>query len=83
MTTLSITLPPETGEFVEAESRRQGFATPDEFVGKLIIEAHRSSEAHDIEEKLLAGLASGPGTPFDETWAARMKERVLSGKSDA
>jgi hypothetical protein len=31
-----------------------------------------------LETKLLAGLASGPGSPFDSRWVAHMKAKVLS-----
>jgi hypothetical protein len=74
MSTLSISLPDETLQFLEAEARRQNAGSASAFASVLLREAQM---AQRVEDQLLAGLASGPGSPFDDQWAARMKERVL------
>lgn len=83
MTTQSITLPEDTRHFVETEARRRGFATPGDFVGNLVLTAQRGSDSETIEDKLLAGKASGTGGAFDSDWADRMKERVLKCETHA
>lgn len=83
MSTLSITLPEETLQFVESEARRQNYGSPSEFVGSLLNEARRCSRADLLEAKLLAGLASGPGVVCDDDWAAQMKAKVLAHTAHA
>lgn len=78
MSTLSISLPDETLQFLEAEARRRNIGSASAYAGTLLREAQLAQE---VEDKLLAGLASGPGSPFDDQWAARMKERVFADPS--
>lgn len=83
MSTLSITLPDETMRFLESEARLRNAGSPAAYAGKLLHEARMRSAAELVEDKLLAGLASGPGSRFNDDWAAQTKERVFGSASHA
>jgi antitoxin ParD1/3/4 len=64
MTRLTITLPESLKTFVEDQSARDGYESPDAFVAALIREAQRCLEDEEVEAKLVEGLESGPATPM-------------------
>jgi antitoxin ParD1/3/4 len=64
MSRLTITLPESLKSFVEEQSARDGYESPDAFVAALIREAQRSVSDDEVEAKLIEGLESGPATPM-------------------
>jgi antitoxin ParD1/3/4 len=91
MSRLTITLPKSLATFVEEQSARDGYESPDAFVAALIREVQQSVADDEVEAKLLEGLESGPATPMTrDDWdvirdevhrrhAARTSQRARNG----
>ena len=62
MTQLTITLPESLKTFVEEQSARDGYDSPDAFITALIREAQEGLPDEEVEAKLLEALESGPST---------------------
>jgi Arc/MetJ-type ribon-helix-helix transcriptional regulator len=67
METMTISVSKEMKAFVEARTTAEGYASADDYLRALIVEAQRRQARRDLEEKLLEGL-QGPAvemTPED------------------
>ncbi len=76
MATMNISIPDEMKAFVEQEAARRGFGTVSEYMRVLIREVQeRQAERDRVDALLLAGLNSGPATPFSvEDWESIRRE---------
>jgi antitoxin ParD1/3/4 len=71
MTTISISLPEDMKEFLEAQVAEGGYASAGEYLQALIRDARRSKAKRDLIAKLDEALASGPAEPMTrEDWDA-------------
>ncbi len=69
MVTVSVSLPDPMRDFVEAQARKEGFATVSEYLHSLLREVQRREARQALDAKLQAGLESGPSTPLtSEEW---------------
>ena len=74
MPAISVELPDDLQQFVEAKVERGQFADASQYIAALV-DVARSKRA-DIEAALIEGLQSGPSEEWtSEDWAA-MKQRV-------
>ena len=76
MSNIPIELPDHLIQFVDQGTKDGGFANHSEFIVALVAAA--SAKQGEIEQALMAGIASGPAEPWtDEEWQS-IKERVVS-----
>ena len=69
MTTVNVSLPDPMREFVEAQARKEGFATVSEYLHSLLREVQRREARRALDAKLQEGLESGPSAPLtSEEW---------------
>ncbi len=82
---LHVSLPKGQRDFVEGEAARTGCTTASEYVRGLIRDAQRARAQEMLEQKLLAGLNSGPATAMTkEDWAqlrAAVRKRAAKKKN--
>lgn len=74
MSTMNISLPDDMKDWVDAQVRARGFMSASEFIRDLIRQQREDIE--ELREKLLEGLNSGPGSPWEEV-LARQRQRIL------
>jgi putative addiction module CopG family antidote len=80
MSTISVELPNELLEFIEARVQRGEFASASEYIVALVEVARKKRS--EIETALIQGLASGPAEEWkDEDWAV-LKQRVIERQSE-
>jgi antitoxin ParD1/3/4 len=81
MQTIHVTLPVESQEFVEKQVATGAFATPEDYVKKLV-EAERLRKAQDeLEELILEGMRS-PRVPLTpELWESMRRDAEALAKS--
>jgi antitoxin ParD1/3/4 len=77
MATLTITLPDELKEFVEAQAARDGFGSPDEYLAALLRQTRHRIAKLELDAKLIEGLDSGPATPMTDADWDELKRRVF------
>ena len=82
MTTMNISLPESMRAFVEAESRRKGFGSVDQYLQSLVEAAQRQAVMRELEAQLLEGINSGARIPVDDEYWAR-KEASLRQRHGA
>jgi antitoxin ParD1/3/4 len=76
MTRRTVTLPEPLDRFVDAQVASGGYASADEYLRELV---RRDRDRLELRALLLAGPASGPGTPADEAWFAHLRDAIRSG----
>ncbi len=76
MTTLNLSVPERLREFVESQSVRKGFDSPDAYVLSLIENERRAEVQARVEVLLLEGLNSGPATEVNEEFWAECHRRL-------
>jgi antitoxin ParD1/3/4 len=65
MATMNISLPDEMKAFVEDQAAKRGFGTVSEYVRSILREVQERQAARErVDALLIAGLESGPATPF-------------------
>ena len=74
MSTISVELPDELQQFVEAKVERGQFESANAFIVALV-DAARSKRS-DIEAALIEGLKSGPAEEWKSQDWSEMKQRV-------
>ncbi|MBV9062141.1 MAG: type II toxin-antitoxin system ParD family antitoxin [Alphaproteobacteria bacterium] len=77
MGTMNISLPDELREFVEEQVKR-GYGTSSEYVRELI---RRDQDRLRLRDLLLAGAASPPAAPADESYFKRLRSRLRSERA--
>ncbi len=77
-TTLNVSLPAKLKDFVERQVARGGYGSSSEYVRQLIRTAWRRQAQDELEQKLLEGIASGPGREMKEEDWERLKARIRS-----
>lgn len=76
MSTILVELPDHLISYVDQSAERAGYATASEYIVALVAAA--SEKQGEIEQALMAGIASGPAEPWtDDEWQA-IKNRVVS-----
>jgi Arc/MetJ-type ribon-helix-helix transcriptional regulator len=76
MSTILVELPDHLIAYVDQSAERAGYATASEYIVALVAAA--SEKQGEIEQALMAGIASGPAEPWtDDEWQA-IKNRVVS-----
>lgn len=79
MSSITVELPDHLMLYVAQGAERAGYSTAGEYIAALIAAA--SEKQGEIEEALMAGIASGPAEPWtDEQWQS-IKSRVVSRPS--
>lgn len=73
MATMNVSLPDGLKEFVEAQVDEHGYGTSSEFVRSLI---RREQERTALRALLVDGMSSGPGSEMDDSYFARMRDRI-------
>ncbi|GAC1339517.1 MAG: type II toxin-antitoxin system ParD family antitoxin [Isosphaeraceae bacterium] len=64
MTSMSISLPDEIKEFVEARAASEGYASASDYCLALIREARKRLTKQELELKLAEAISSGPAEPM-------------------
>jgi antitoxin ParD1/3/4 len=77
MGTMNISLPDELRDFVEEQVKR-GYGTSSEYVRELI---RRDQDRHRLRDLLLAGAASPPAAPADQSYFKRLRSRLRSDRT--
>lgn len=77
MVTMNISLPDSMKEYVDAQVA-SGYSTASEYVRELIRNAQKQSVREQLEQQLLAGLASGEATPMTDADWDELKQRILA-----
>ena len=75
--TMNISLPDELRDFVEEQVKR-GYGTSSEYVRELI---RRDQDRLHLRNLLLAGAASSPAAPADETYFKRLRNRLRTERA--
>jgi Arc/MetJ-type ribon-helix-helix transcriptional regulator len=76
VSTIPVELPDHLNLFVDQSAERAGFANASEYIVALVTAA--SEKQGEIDQALMAGIASGPAEPWtDDEWQA-IKSRVVS-----
>ena len=76
MSTIPVELPDHLISYVDQSVKRAGYANASEYIVALVTAA--SEKQGEIEQALMAGIASGPAEPWtDDEWQA-IKSRVVS-----
>jgi antitoxin ParD1/3/4 len=71
MTTMTISIPETTREFVEAQAKQEGFASVDEYLASVLHQVQLREAKRKLDAKLIEGLESGPPVPVTkEDWDA-------------
>lgn len=74
MTTIPVQLPDDVRLFAEIHAKHKGFATVNDFISALVVEA--KDRQTRLESELLEGLDSGPAVAKSaEDWA-QLRSRV-------
>lgn len=69
MATVNVSLPDPIKDFVEAQARKEGFATVSEYLHSLLRDVQRREAGRALDAKLQDGLESGPSAPLtSEEW---------------
>ena len=78
MSTISISLPDEMTNWIEAEMERGGFASASDFFGQLLRDAKEDKEARDLrwQNLLLEGVESGESEPMTNLWWTQLRDEV-------
>ena len=83
MSILSSSLPKDLEDFVIAQAKRDGYASPDEFLSVLIREEQTRQAKRELDVRLQAALDGGPASPMTrDDWDAlevRVRERQTAG----
>lgn len=82
-TTLNVSLPAKLKAFVERQVARGGYGSSSEYVRQLIRTAMRRQAQDELEQKLLEGLASGPGREMKEEDWEQLKAQIRSVRQKA
>lgn len=76
VSTIPVELPDHLTSFVDQSAERAGFANASEYIVALVTAA--SEKQGEIDQALMAGIASGPAEQWtDDEWQA-IKSRVVS-----
>jgi antitoxin ParD1/3/4 len=74
---MNISLPDELRDFVEEQVKR-GYGTSSEYVRELI---RRDQDRLRLRSLLLAGAASPPAVPADQTYFKRLRKRLRAERT--
>lgn len=73
MSTMNISLPESLKAFVDEQVSQRGYGTSSEYVRELI---RRDQDRLQLRGLLLAGAASAPTAPVNESYFEGLRERV-------
>ncbi len=73
MSTMNISLPDSLKAFVDEQVAQRGYGTSSEYVRELI---RRDQDRLQLRGLLLAGAASAPRAPVNESYFEGLRERV-------
>jgi len=86
MPTMNVSLPEKMKEYVEEQSREEGYSTTSEYIRALIREDRKRRAQEKLEELLLEGLDSGEPEPWtEEDWKEirmEVQERLRAQKKN-
>jgi Arc/MetJ-type ribon-helix-helix transcriptional regulator len=78
VSTIPVELPDHLNLFVDQSAERAGFANASEYIVALVTAA--SEKQGEIDQALMAGIASGPAEPWtDDEWQAIKSRVAISG----
>lgn len=82
MTTMSISLPDQMRDFIEAQARKQGFESVSDYLRALILEVQTREARQALDAKLKEGLESGPAADLtSDEWEAIEREGLALAAS--
>jgi len=73
MSTMNISLPDTLKFFVDQQVNTRGYGTSSEYIRELI---RKDQDIQQLRGLLMAGAASAPTTPADETYFAGLRARI-------
>ena len=73
MATMNISLPDELKQFVDAQVSEHGYGSTSEYLRDLI---RKQRDVEKLRGMLLEGVKSGPATPMEPAFFAKMSERA-------
>lgn len=76
MSTMNISLPDTLKDFVDEQVHSRGYGTSSEYVSELI---HHDQGRQRLRSLLLAGAATPPAKPVDQTYFDGLRARVNEG----
>ena len=77
MSTMNISLPDSLKDFVDEQVSRRGYGTSSEYVRELI---RKDQDRLQLRSLLLAGAASAPTRPTDDTYFDSLRRKARSAK---
>jgi Arc/MetJ-type ribon-helix-helix transcriptional regulator len=83
MTEVVVRLPDEARSFVEQQVAARRLASASDFLVSLVEEARRRAVVADVDQKLLEGLASGPGEEATPEWWDKTTEEWRQSRPGA
>ena len=82
MTTMSISVPDQMKDFIEAQARKNGFEGVSEYLRALILEVQEREARQALDAKLREGLESGPAADLtSEEWESIEREGIALAAS--
>jgi putative addiction module CopG family antidote len=83
MTEVLVRLPEESQSFVEERIATGEFASASDYLLSLIESARKQAAVERVDQRLLEGLASGPGENATPEWWARTRAEWQQGREGA
>ena len=72
--TLTLAIPESSTAFLDRQVEHGGYASSEEYVARLIVDAQVREQQERLEAELMKGLASPAEEVTEETWAEHRRE---------
>ncbi|MBZ0252031.1 MAG: hypothetical protein K8I02_01710 [Candidatus Methylomirabilis sp.] len=76
MANVTVSMPEELKDWIDAQARRGGYADPAEYIRALIRDDRKAKAEDLVEQMILQGFDSGPGKEMKKKEWAALRARV-------
>ncbi|WP_019500636.1 type II toxin-antitoxin system ParD family antitoxin [Pseudanabaena sp. PCC 6802] len=77
MTTLNISLPDAMKEFIQEQTKAEGYSTASEYLRHLVRQEQKRVAQAKLDAMLLEGLNSGESIEINDEWWEQMKASLV------